>query len=137
MSITAKIVQLAVLAAASFGAGSALASPSGVYYDHTGRGAVEITNCGGGLCGRVVWLKDAANNKACGVQIIGNAKQTGPGTWDRGWILDPDRGSRYNVEITPLAGGRLKVMGYAGSKFLSETMIWRRAPADLKRCGTA
>jgi hypothetical protein len=26
------------------------------------------------------------------------------------------------------------VMGYMGNKFLSETMTWRRAPADLKRC---
>ena len=29
---------------------------------------------------------------------------------------------------------KLKVMGYAGMKFLSETMIWTRAPADLKKC---
>jgi hypothetical protein len=26
-------------------------------------------------------------------------------------------------------------MGYAGMKFLSETMTWTRAPADLKKCG--
>jgi hypothetical protein len=25
-------------------------------------------------------------------------------------------------------------MGYAGMKFLNETMIWTRAPADLKKC---
>ena len=30
--------------------------------------------------------------------------------------------------------GSLKVVGYMGSKMLSETMMWRRAPADLKRC---
>jgi hypothetical protein len=29
----------------------------------------------------------------------------------------------------------LKVMGYMGTKWLSETYMWKRAPADLKRCG--
>lgn len=139
MTITTRVLQMAIAAAASFGASSAFASaaPSGVWYDHTGRGAVEITECGGRLCGRVVWLKDAANNKACGMQVIGNAQPTGPGVWDRGWIFDPDRGSRYSVEIKPMGGGRLQVMGYAGSKYLSETMIWRRAPSGLKRCSAA
>jgi uncharacterized protein (DUF2147 family) len=70
------------------------------------------------------------------MQIIGNAKPVASGRWDNGWIYDPDAGSRYSVEITPLGGGRLKVMGYSGSKFLSETMIWRRAPANLKRCNS-
>src|SRR5262249_16229158 len=31
---------------------------------------------------------------------------------------------------------KLKVMGYAGVKFLSETMIWTRAPADLQKCAS-
>ncbi|MFZ8528581.1 hypothetical protein ACO1NJ_14760, partial [Staphylococcus aureus] len=44
----------------------------GVWIDHTGRGAVEIIDCGGRLCGSVVWLRDTKNVKACGVQIIGN-----------------------------------------------------------------
>jgi uncharacterized protein (DUF2147 family) len=109
---------------------------TGIWIDHTGRGAVEIVNCGSNLCGRVVWLQDAANSEACGMQIIGNAKPVASGRWDNGWIYDPDAGSRYSVEITPLGGGRLKVMGYSGSKFLSETMIWRRAPANLKRCNS-
>ena len=108
-------------------------SPLGVWIDHTGRGAVEITNCGGALCGRVVWLKDAAHGDTCGKQVIGNVKPVGGGKWDNGWIYDVDEDRRYDVEITPM-GDRLKVMGYMGSKFLSETMTWRRAPADLKRC---
>lgn len=71
---------------------------------------------------------------ACGMRVIGNAKPVSGGKWDNGWIFDPDAGSRYAVEITPMGSGRLKVLGYAGSKMLSETMIWHRAPADMKRC---
>jgi uncharacterized protein (DUF2147 family) len=130
-----RIVQAAAFAAtiAAATAASASGEPTGVWIDHTGRGAVEITNCGGSLCGRVVWLKDTAHNETCGKQVIGNVKPVGGGKWDNGWIYDVDEDRRYDVEITPM-GDRLKVMGYMGNKFLSETMTWRRAPADLKRC---
>lgn len=113
---------------------SAGSSATGIWYDHTGRGAVEITNCGGALCGRLVWLKDAGHKSVCGTQILGNVKPMGDGKWDNGWIYDPDENARYSVEITPMGPDRLKVMGYMGSKMLSETMVWKRAPADLKRC---
>jgi uncharacterized protein (DUF2147 family) len=108
--------------------------PTGIWLDHTGRGAIEITNCGDALCGRIVWLKDTAHGKTCGTQVIGNVKAVSAGKWDKGWIFDPEEKARYSVEITTVSSDRLKVMGYLGSKMLSETMTWRRAPADLKRC---
>ena len=110
-------------------------SPLGLWYDHTGRGAVEITDCNGKLCGRIVWVKDANHKEGCGLQIFGDVKPVAGGKWDGGWIIDPEKDlkTRYDVEITP-QGDKLKVMGYAGVKFLSETMIWTRAPANLQRC---
>ena len=107
--------------------------PLGVWLDHTGRGAVEITKCGEAVCGKVVWVADAKNSEGCGLEILGDVKPMGDGTYDEGWIYDPDQGAKYSVEITPM-GDKLKVMGYQGSKFLSETMIWRRASGELKRC---
>jgi uncharacterized protein (DUF2147 family) len=115
----------------------AAGSPFGVWIDHTGRGAVEITDCNGKLCGRLVWFKDPKHVKdGCNFQIIGNVRPVGGNTWDEGWIIDPDKDpdKKYDVEITPLSDQKLKVMGYAGMKFLNETMIWTRAPADLKKC---
>jgi uncharacterized protein (DUF2147 family) len=109
----------------------------GVWIDQTGRGAVEVTNCGKNLCGRVVWLKDEKDVKGCGIQILGDVKPVAGGKWDGGWIYDPDEGAKYSVELTPLGADKLKVLGYSGSKFFSETMIWKRAPADLKKCGEA
>ena len=131
-----RIVRAAALFAATIATTtpSTANEPTGIWFDHTGRGAVEITDCGGALCGRIIWLKDAADNKTCGRQVIGNVKAVGAGKWDKGWIYDPEDDARYNVEITPMGGDRLKGMGYMGSKMLSETMTWRRAPADLKRC---
>ena len=100
------------------------ASPSGLWYDHTGRAAVQISKCGSGLCGRIVWLRNSAHKAICGKSIIGGGKRVG-NSYDTGWIYSPERRKRYNVEITP-QGSTLKVMGYAGSKMLSKTMIWRR-----------
>lgn len=133
------LLAIAVASAAVVGlAGPASAnSPMGVWIDHTGRGGVEITECGPNLCGRLVWLKDSRNKGACGTQILGNVKPMGPGVWDKGWIYDPEERSRYDVELKPISPDRLRVVGYMGSKFLSETMIWKRAPGDLQRCGVA
>jgi uncharacterized protein (DUF2147 family) len=133
------VMQGVVIASAMLSAAAAHAdnSPLGLWIDHTGRGGVEITDCGGKLCGHVAWLKDNENADQCGKQIIGNVKPVGTNKWDNGWIYDPDRGSKYDVEVTALNGDKLKVMGYSGSKWLSETYTWKRAPADLQKCGAA
>jgi len=107
---------------------------TGLWLDHTGRGIVEIAECGSNLCGRLVWLKDNKNAKACGTEILGNVKPVAGGKWDDGWIYDPDEDSKYSVELTQIGADKLKVLGYAGSKLFSETMMWTRAPADITRC---
>jgi len=124
---------VAAVAALGSSAGAA-ESPLGLWLDHTGRGAVEITDCGGGaLCGKVVWVQDPKNAKGCGLQIIGNVKPMGDGTFDEGWIYDPDKDAKFDVQIVP-QGDKLKVVGYAGVKFLSQTFTWTRAPENLQRC---
>lgn len=117
-------------------AASAASDATGVWFNDTGRGAVEIKPCGEGLCGHVVWVKDGGDAKGCGRQIIGDAQPSGAGVWDNGWIYSPERKKRYDVELKPLDNDRLRVTGYAGSKLFSKTMIWKRAPADLVRCGS-
>lgn len=107
---------------------------TGVWIDHTGRGAVEISDCGGKLCGHIVWLKDAKNAKGCGIQVLSNVPPVGPATWDGGWIFDPEEDSKYDVELKLVAANQLKVTGYAGLKLLGQTMTWMRAPADITRC---
>ncbi len=120
---------------AVFESASAASDPTGIWMDDTGRGAVEIKQCGGNLCGNVVWVKSASDASGCGKPVIGDVKPVGGGTWDNGWIYSPEKGRKYDVELTPLANGNLKVLGYAGMKFLSKTMIWKRAPKDLQLCG--
>ena len=136
MHIRMGLLTTAVAAAILASAASANESPDprGVWIDHTGRGAVEIVDCGGELCGRVVWLKDAKNVEACGVQILGDVRPAGRGVWDKGWIYDPEQDAKFSVELKPIGADKLRVLGYLGTKLFSETMVWQRAPAGLVRC---
>ncbi len=116
---------------------AAAGSPLGIWLDDKGRGAIEITECGGALCGKVVWVKSASDAKGCGAQIIGGVKQVGSGSWDKGWIYSPEHDRKFDVALAPVGSDRLRVTGYAGIKFLSEEYIWTRAPANLVRCDRA
>ncbi len=129
-------VHLAALALTAVTGLAAMAQegPLGVWIDHTGRGAVEISQCDGALCGKVVWVADEANAKGCGLEIIGDVKPMTDGSYDEGWIYDPDKDAKFDVQLIPLRDGTLKVVGYKGIKFFSQSFIWRRAPADLQRC---
>jgi uncharacterized protein (DUF2147 family) len=118
---------------------------SGVWIDHTGRGAVEIHPCGTQMCGRIAWLqepndpkgapmKDKKGRPLCGLQIIGDLKPKSNSLWEGGWIYDPDKDETFNVEITLKGRDRLQVLGYMGVKFLSETYMWKRAPEPFTGC---
>lgn len=105
------------------------------------------------LCGRIVWLQDpndpqgrplvdGLNKNAakrstpiCGLQIIGEAKPQTDGSWDQGWIYDPEQGSSFDVELRLRNPETLQVKGYMGVKFLSETFVWRRAKQAPPKCG--
>ena len=130
------VASLGVVLAAG---GTAVAgfSPLGVSDRLTGRGVIpEISDCGGHLCGRVVWVKEQRDQHGCNFQMMGGIKPLGRNTWGGGWIIDPSSGSKkkYDVEITPLSDQKLRVMGYEGLKMFSETMTLTRAPSDLKKC---
>jgi uncharacterized protein (DUF2147 family) len=111
------------------------ASPLGVWIDNTGRGAVEIKQCGGStLCGHVVWVRNSKDIKGCGRQIIGAARPIGSKGMHQGWIYSPEKKQRYDVEFVPSGADKLRVTGYAGIKLFSRTMYWTRASSDLVRC---
>ncbi len=109
----------------------AASDPSGLWLDHNGRGAVEISPCadGNGLCGYVVHIKDPKNTSRCGLQILGNVTPAGGG-----WIYSPERKRKYPVALKRLSDDNLRVVGNAGSMF-SRTFTWNRAPDHVARCG--
>lgn len=112
----------------------AASDPIGIWFDHNGRGAVEIKPCedGNGLCGYVVHVKEQRHADRCGLQILGHVTPDGGG-----WIYSPDRGRKYDVALKRLSDDKLRVVGNAGSSFFSRTFTWNRAPDDVARCGEA
>lgn len=125
---------------------------SGVWLDEEGKARIEVKSCGAELCGNIVWLKEPLdpNGKpwmdmlnpdkskrgrtVCGLQIIGGLKASANGVWQGGWIYDPEEGKSFDLELSLQDPNTLKVFGYAGVRLLSETMLWKRQPADSQRC---
>ncbi len=127
----------------------------GVWYDDTGQGAVEITPCGAGYCGYIVWLRDPFNQKGeplrdvynpeparrsqtiCGLQVLGRLSRQADGSLDGGWVYDPKIGKAYNAEVRTNGGAALTVRGYLSLKMFGKDLTWKRAPQDLERCDVA
>ncbi len=127
----------------------------GVWYDDTGRGAVEIAPCGGSLCGHIVWLNQPLNEKGqplrdiynpeptrrgqpiCGLQVLGKLSRQSDGSLDGGWVYDPKVGKAYDAELRLKSANHLLVRGYAGLKMLGKTLNWRRADRELPSCTLA
>jgi uncharacterized protein (DUF2147 family) len=125
---------------------------TGIWIDHTGRGAVEFTRCGQALCGNLVWLDKPndpkgqpftdgnnpdvkmRNRTICGLPIIGEARPADASTYDGGWIYNPEDGKSYTVEVKLVSPNVATVTGYLGLKFLGQTFTWKRAPASLAKC---
>lgn len=126
---------------------------AGVWYDDTGKGAVQIFDCGGKLCGRIFWLKEPLGSDGkplfdgynpdpklrtrpiCGLQVLGELTRQSDGTLDGGWVYDPKVGKSYDAAIE-IAGANLILTGYKGIRLLSKSFTWTKAPPTLPKCNS-
>jgi uncharacterized protein (DUF2147 family) len=124
----------------------------GVWMTDDGLGAVEIAPCGDKRCGRIVWMKNPFDAKGriqadvnnpnaalrtrpvCGVEIITGLARQADQSWDVGKIYDPKEGDDHDLAAKLKGPNELEITGYEGTKWLSETFLWKRAPAELSRC---
>ncbi len=133
----------------------------GLWFNHSGKGAVEIRPCAetgrdaNYLCGFIVWLKDPMNKNGepltdgynedpkkrtrpiCGLPVLGSLRPMSDGSWDLGWVYDPEQGKSFDAAIQLGSADRLILTGYKGIKFFSKQFVWKRAPDDLPRCGSS
>src|SRR5262249_26165427 len=108
----------AALATASFGGTAAAADAVGPWLTGDREGKVRIVNCGGALCGNLVWLKqpndpatgrpktDKHNADASkqgrpllGVPVVLAMKPSGPGQWS-GEVYNAEDGKTYSGSFT-------------------------------------
>jgi uncharacterized protein (DUF2147 family) len=133
------------------------ASPLGRWYAEGGAAQVEITDCGGELCGRVVWLRSPFDEDGCelrdrhnpdeslrrrpviGLEIL-RALERVPAatpTWKGGTIYDPASGQTYRASLRLSGSNRLELRGYIGIPLIGRTTTWFRVGAEGESCREA
>jgi uncharacterized protein (DUF2147 family) len=138
-----------VIALSSFAVSGAAVSamvPDGAWFiDGTG-GAVQIFDCSGLLCGRIIWLRamrDTAGRLAhdnknpdpafrqrllCGLTILQGLQPAGLDRWNSGWLYNPDDGVTYRVSAELRSADMFVARVYLGVPLFGETKTLLRVP---------
>jgi uncharacterized protein (DUF2147 family) len=141
-----RLAFIGVVVAALFAAGSAHAQvlePSGVWLTQAGDAKVRVSKCGNGICGVIVWLREAmdsstgkpatdsknpnpalASRPMIGLPLFAGMQPSGANRWS-GQIYNADDGNMYASHISVVEAGSLKVEGCVGAICGGET--WTRA----------
>jgi uncharacterized protein (DUF2147 family) len=146
LSRTALLVA-AVVCLAAPRARSEPAVPQGVWL-MDGKVAVQIFECEGLMCGRIVWLyrprdpqgllNTDKNNpdpalrerKVCGLTILWGLRPHGDGQWKEGWFYNPDDGKTYRVTAQLTSADALLARIYRGAPVFGRTKTLARVPHD-------
>jgi len=130
------VATLVCLAAPRTAAGAAV--PQGVWLID-GKVAVQIFDCEGLLCGRILWLRiprdpqgqfviDKKNpdpalrkRRLCGLTILWGLRSTGPDRWGDGWFYNPDDGSTYSISARLEPPDVIMARIYVGFPLFGET----------------
>jgi uncharacterized protein (DUF2147 family) len=137
-----------LLAAAALFAltGTAMAAdPIGTWLTQGGNSRIRIADCGGALCGSLIWLKepndsetgkpktDKNNSDAAkrsrpliGVQIVLSMKPSGTDKWS-GQVYNAEDGKTYSGNLTYAGGESLQLQGCALGGLLCKSQTWTKA----------
>jgi uncharacterized protein (DUF2147 family) len=92
---------------------------------------LRIFDCQQQVCGRIVWIKEAAKRPLqCGQTIIWGLAPTGQNEWIGGAILDPNDGKTYQLSASYQQDGTLRARIFRGIPLLGKTEILSRV--DLR-----
>lgn len=136
LSRMAGIAVAVILSTASHPASAA--DPTGLWQTAAGDARIRIARCGLGICGSIVWLKEAIDpatgkpqvddknpdpsqhgRPIIGLQIFA-MNPNGPGKWS-GSLYNADDGKTYRANVMPEGPAALKVEGCVLSFCGSET----------------
>lgn len=127
---------------------AAAAVPQGIWIMGT-KVAVQVFDCSGLLCGRVIWLKapldpqgllkrdrlnpDAAlrDRQVCGPTIIWNMHPVNPGHWKDGWFYNADDGGTYRLTMELQSDDVMVARVYVGTPIFGETRTLVRVPMGI------
>ena len=129
-------------------AGSQLAlaaDPNGTWLTQAGTSRIRIADCGGALCGTIVWLKEPndpetgkpktdKNNADAGkrsrpligTQIVLGMKPAGADKWS-GQVYNAEDGKTYSGNLTMTGTNALSLQGCALGGLVCKGQTWTRA----------
>jgi len=139
-----KFVSLAILSLVLSSSAALAGAPEGTWLSEDGGSKVRIANCGGKLCGTVVWLDkptDATTGKPktdklnpdparrerplLGLQVVHGLAPNGADTWS-GRIYNADDGNTYQAHMTVQSERTARVKGCVLG-ILCKGQTWTRA----------
>ena len=121
------------------------AVPQGVWLVD-GKAAVQIYDCAGLMCGRVIWLKVPRNRlgqldrdkhnpdpalrqrQLCGLTTLRDLRPAGPGRWSDGAFYDPQDGKTYGVSAQLASADVITARIYLGVPLLGQNRTLVRVP---------
>jgi uncharacterized protein (DUF2147 family) len=120
------------------------ADPTGVWLTQTGTSRIRVADCGGALCGTIIWLKepndpdtgkpktDKNNSDAAkrsrpllGVQIVLGMKPSGADKW-AGQVYNAEDGKTYSGNLTFSGGSSLQLQGCALGGLVCKGQTWTK-----------
>jgi uncharacterized protein (DUF2147 family) len=111
-----------------------------------GKAAVQIYECAGLMCGRIIWLVTPRNGlgqldrdkrnpdpalrqrQLCGLTMLRDLRPAGPGRWGDGWFYNPDDGKTYRVSAQMVSDDVITARIYVGVPLLGQTRTLVRVP---------
>ena len=124
--------------------GALAAEPTGTWLTQTGGSHIRVADCGGALCGTIIWLKeptdpdtgkpktDKNNSDAAkrsrpllGVQIVLGMKPNGADKWS-GQVYNAEDGKTYSGNLTWTGGTSLQLQGCALGGLVCKSQTWTR-----------
>jgi uncharacterized protein (DUF2147 family) len=127
--------------------------PSGVWLTQAGDARVQVTRCGAGVCGRIVWLRDPIDPKTgqpqvddknqnpalqtrpiMGLSLFIGMQPSGANKWS-GQIYNADDGQTYTAHVTVKSDTALEVEGCVGVFCGGET--WTRVAGAAPAAASA
>ena len=134
----------AALLAFTCSEGALAADPAGTWLTQTGGSRIRVADCGGALCGTIIWLKepndpdtgkpktDKNNSDAAkrsrpllGVQIVLGMKPNGTDKW-AGQVYNAEDGKTYSGNLTYSGGNSLQLQGCALGGLVCKSQTWTK-----------
>jgi uncharacterized protein (DUF2147 family) len=122
------------------------ADPSGIWLTQAGDARVQVSRCGNGICGRIVWLREPIDSRTgqpqvddknanpalaqrpiIGLSIFSSMQQVAGNKWS-GRIYNADDGQTYDANVTLQNAQTLEVQGCVGGVLCGSEM-WTKFAA--------